>query len=1071
MYAPWVVDLLVVRVSFPALALALGLAVLVCTFAKLSEQKESQQEASGARGAFPDLTAATRRGPSGQFNAPRAGAAVDAEQHASGHFSDADVSAEVVAEVQELATCSKEGNLFRMRASLASLLQRGFEDPAAVDAMCAAGLAAAFRAALCTLVERLGGEDGRVDTRPASGDPVVYGLPAPGRAGFSRDAPSPPPSLRRLAARRSPAPSPRALEDLEGAAAAAAAEAAVAEEAGAPDEGTALGAACLQASWLVLLLAGSPGSARCALARGVGPAAVAALMRAVAGPALDADTDASEPGCSSPVSSALGSDPPSTASDDLLTQQPQQEPGPEPGRRGVTSGTSCSGRTLLPYMHRAPLLPYACLDAVLRNCSWALFQLCDCPAPAPVAAAPAGAESGAGPGLVPRPEPGEDLAAEVAAALLLPEPTAAPAAIPAPALDADSGPQPGPCPEAGSGSGWESSTGSRPASAAPPPSPPPPPPPPPVPLAALSGVAEEPPPPPPPPPHGAHQRRREAAEAPRRADARATEAAAASAAAGGGGGAHPAMARSAGALARFLSAGLRSPDLAPALLGRCVGDHAVGPLLHAPCLPLALRRGLLRALLGPEGCHVISAPPQCHSVLQPGASEQQTQAPPAPQAQAQAQAPAQPQNPQQPDGAPQPPAAAPAPAPPGAGAAAAEPGLAAGPEGPGAEVEAEAEAAEAGAAGAGAGPRASGSRGPERPLSTLAVACRLLLGSGRLDAALGAFFADLAAAARAAADRRMQELAEATAAAAAAAGGLRRPTFSADGSAASPGGGSGGGGGGRALSRRAARPATTSASRSACGSALLPLPPRPPPPLPPPALVPPPPLPLTDVVAGVAGLLQCMAWRSAPLAAFHVLRGEGVDHDDSMAASANALSAEESGNGTGSGSGQSEPRSRAAAAALGRGSVSGGGLSGGGGAVALVRGVWERLAAEAAVAGAASVDGAAGGGGGGGGGDLGLEEAARPWAALPPPSLRPRAGLRRVVDVRSGPGAVAREQGGARTTRGSTEAREGGRGPGQAPVGPREAQAAAGSRGRGSVAAYLRGQGGGPRGGGVGKAG
>lgn len=46
---------------------------------------------------------------------------------------------------------------------------------------------------------------------------------------------------------------------------------------------------------------------------------------------------------------------------------------------------------------------------------------------------------------------------------------------------------------------------------------------------------------------------------------------------------------------------------------------------------------------------------------------------------------------------------------------------------------------------------------------------------------------------------------------------------------------------------------------------------------------------LTDVVAGVAALIDCMVWRSAALAAFKCKRGEGVDHTGSMSGSSTTV--------------------------------------------------------------------------------------------------------------------------------------------------------------------------------------
>ncbi|GLC62064.1 hypothetical protein PLESTB_001836700 [Pleodorina starrii] len=740
--------------------------------------------------------------------------------------------------VQRVVPAVDGFGLLQLGAALSALVEKGFQDPAKIETMCGLGLAPSLGSVLYSLTLRLR-------------------KPHHGRRGLGRSA----------AASGPPCAFITDQADVEAQRAAA----------------KALGAACLQASWLLVQLAsGSPGTRR-ALLKGVHAATITAFMRALAPDsplvstargsrppssslacefASSADLRASSSGLVAPGSdgscSANQTTCPGTAVQPQPTslsptpEQTQQQPRPQP----------CHG-------DRRLALPGALLDAVLRNCSWCLLLLCDVAWALPafgqsqedvgdVDDAPAGPEA-----LERSRNMAEvELAVEVGRVLLLPPPAES-------LQQQHKQRQHGPCSGVwyeGSGEGapaevlvqlvqsWEGLEASVTAAAVL------------SCLALLEGADAE-----------LAQRALErllasptfghVCEALCRAgfleaSALTTEVsgcADAGSGAGPGEDRHAAyatatiepptlhsrpLARACTLLSQFLSRALSQPQSAGLLLRQAVADHAVSWLLHAPVLPLGLRRQMLRQLLGTEGhgalsaaatqlvdaplalCHIISAPPACHSLLTPDVAGFLVAAAPfgfmvvQPQphvaeevepmgpvgglgaAAAEAGAPAHPQHDLQqqlvadgvdadwePDaallgaqalGGPQdqgneqdedfmdaneddPWVGGAAPANGGAPAFAV---VAAPHELQQMEVVGDAAAAAA-AAGQGDGGvgvvdvRAAGGRGAaaagagaERPVSTLAVACRLLLASGRLDNAFGAFFSDLRAAGQAALNRR-----------------------------------------------------------------------------------------------------------------------------------------------------------------------------------------------------------------------------------------------------------------------------------------------------------------------------
>ncbi|KXZ42415.1 hypothetical protein GPECTOR_149g25 [Gonium pectorale] len=209
------------------------------------------------------------------------------------------------------------------------------------------------------------------------------------------------------------------------------------------------------------------------------------------------------------------------------------------------------------------------------------------------------------------------------------------------------------------------------------------------------------------------------------------------------------MGRPCALLSRFFARTLASPSGAWQLLHQAVADHAVSWILHAPALPLPLRRQLLRQLLGAEGqcvlaapasqlvhgplalCHIISAPAKCHSLLAPDVAGYLLAA--APFGLVAAEEPSRVQHHDHHQQA-------------ADEAAQLDPAweldaALLGAQALGAQVGHGIDGEQDGRGGAGRG----GAGSSERPLSTLAVACRLLLAGGRLDAAFSAFFADLLA--------------------------------------------------------------------------------------------------------------------------------------------------------------------------------------------------------------------------------------------------------------------------------------------------------------------------------------
>ncbi|GFR44745.1 hypothetical protein Agub_g6073 [Astrephomene gubernaculifera] len=624
--------------------------------------------------------------------------------------------------VHQLDAIASDSDYPKLVLLLGALVEDCFKGPSEVEHLCDLGIAQPFGRVVRSLTHRLeevyGGSVGR---QPASCQPAAA------------------------------TPLPSELAELGGG------------EADTSTTDRALGAACLQASWLLVQLAGGSLHAKRAVCSGVTPGNIAAFMSAAACEDLVLPASAPASSCGSLPGSSGSAGPCSNGTDSQHSraspagpcpQQPPQLPHPAP--------------------QLGPPLPHATRDAVLRNCSRALFLLCDAAAAPSIALGTTATQGMA--------EEGPPFLAEVALAVEVGQ-----ALLPPPR-------------QLGSGSAEEHCAGigrahdshSAPADVL-------------VRMVqcwdgleaavtaggvlaclALLGEADA----------GLAARARgqllaaptvghlaellchvgplegdqpaDRTQSPADADDAAAAVPPAPAAS------RP-LSRPCAVVCQFLSQALSDAVAARLLLRRAVSEHAVSWLLHAAALPLALRRQVLRQLLGPEGrgalaaecaqlvdvplalCHVISAPPRCHSLLPPGVAGELLSA-------RWASDPLQlPYHP------PLPPTAASGPL----QAAQQEDDdlefldAAEWPQGEGQQAGAAPEFGGGHAAGAHVGEAAVAahvaaqlpmpvqnldelslptSAETQQPVTTLAAACRLLLASGRLDSAFRAFFVDLRAA-------------------------------------------------------------------------------------------------------------------------------------------------------------------------------------------------------------------------------------------------------------------------------------------------------------------------------------
>ncbi|EFJ41319.1 hypothetical protein VOLCADRAFT_98738 [Volvox carteri f. nagariensis] len=143
---------------------------------------------------------------------------------------------------------------------------------------------------------------------------------------------------------------------------------------------TALGAACLQASWLLVQLASGPPETRKALSRGIRAERVAAFMRAILpvdlrdNPAPGSRAACSAFACKSARSSELRSSSSSQGTpDSSCTQQHQHQEHQHPLLTQQQQQQQHGHCVTIPRRQ----LPESLIDAVLRNCSWCLLLLFD----------------------------------------------------------------------------------------------------------------------------------------------------------------------------------------------------------------------------------------------------------------------------------------------------------------------------------------------------------------------------------------------------------------------------------------------------------------------------------------------------------------------------------------------------------------------------------------------------------------------------------------------------------------------------------------------------------------------
>ncbi|GLI66642.1 hypothetical protein VaNZ11_010478 [Volvox africanus] len=479
--------------------------------------------------------------------------------------------------VNNVVSIADTFNLDKLEAVLAAWVEEGFQESARVEAMCNRGLADSLDSILSRLTRLLSGEQ-------ASGN--------------------------------------------------------------ADPSGKALGAACLQVSWLLVQLASGSMETRRALARGITAAKVAAFMGSVAPVELLAPVSGSH--LAPPAFARLSAD-----SIDLRASSSGQGP-PESGNtnyRSPPAGSITNNHIILQQQQqqiRSLLMPGSLVDAVLRNCSWCLLMLCDVGGPRSAAAPPQDGHSDTS--SAPAVEMGDMKLGDVELALvysreLLRKPHSAP-------LSTSGGDSSDGLPAdvlARIVQSWDGLEASVTAAAV---------------LACITCLVDL----------DAELAQRASnlllasptfgnmCEALCRAGA-ADESVLTStsgpvgiserAVSGTGTGANlygifgmaataaphvvpsRCLTRACAVLSQFLSRTLSQPQSAGFLLRQAVADHAVGWLLHASTLPLALRQQLLRQLLGTEGhgaisppaaqlvdaplalCHIISAPPACHSLLAP----------------------------------------------------------------------------------------------------------------------------------------------------------------------------------------------------------------------------------------------------------------------------------------------------------------------------------------------------------------------------------------------------------------------------------------------------------------------
>ncbi|GIL55916.1 hypothetical protein Vafri_11341 [Volvox africanus] len=481
--------------------------------------------------------------------------------------------------VNNLVPIADTSNFVKLEAFLAALVEEGFQEPARVEAMCNRGLAGSLNSILSRLTRHLSGEQ------------------APGNADPS---------------------------------------------------GKALGAACLQVSWLLVQVASGSLETRRALVRGVTAAKVAAFMGALAHVELLAPVSGSH---SAPSAlSRLSAD--STDLRASSSGQGSQDSGNN-NCRSPPAGSITHNHIILQQQQqqhlRSLLMPGSLVDAVLRNCSWCLLMLCDVGDPRPAAAPPQDGHSDTS--SAPAVEMDDmklgdaELALDYSRELLrqpLSEPLSTSAGDYSDGLPADV--------LARIVQSWDGLEASVTAAAV---------------LACITclvnldvdlaqrasnmllasptfgnmcealcraGAVDE----------SALASTSGPVGIPGRADSGTDIGANSYGIFGMAATAAPhvlpsrcPMTRACAVLSQFISRTLSQPQSAGFLLRQAVADHAVSWLLHASTLPLALRQQLLRQMLGTEGhgaisppaaqlvdaplalCHIISAPPACHSLLAP----------------------------------------------------------------------------------------------------------------------------------------------------------------------------------------------------------------------------------------------------------------------------------------------------------------------------------------------------------------------------------------------------------------------------------------------------------------------